>query len=613
MIEYTILYLACHTFVTETGPERLGYLYLPPQSAPLTALYAECYNDVKELAPAAQLDLMPYLADAACTAAQTIEFPAEGADVVRFYGRFAGAEADEPLTPIYEAGLPVTFMSDLPVSSTHNYGKLWPDQAFGGTAALRIGSQTYAKGFGTHATSTVSATVAPTLYSRFAVDLGKQYNKGGRLNYEVMLNGDTVFASGNVAYTASFSLDYALADTVSTVRLRVGDGGDGNGSDHAVFGAARFVGKAPNSEAQHIAWAPSSTHYATDSFSLPLDAEASSGLAPVYKILHGSAFASVDGSQLRIDRVPSADSVVVEALQPGSPRFAPASARRTYHLRRGYLVQPGERLELTGPCEVEELVVCGNSAEAGEVVVSGLVSVKRFVYRHTFVPREWNFFSFPSELDLDKISNLPELGYTFNGGSSRPTYYVREYSAERRAAADHNGWQNAPSPLVEAGRGYLIGINDRLGLEPREVSFTIDNAQLAFDGGVKAVGYTIDLSEAEPGARIPVYLKADNVASNTLKVEIDYQPADLASLPLNHERALSQARFVGIPGGSGVRLTLPTQEPARVFIFDASMQRVLKAVRYVAPMVLVLSDLPVGIYPTVVEYGNARRLMELTR
>ncbi len=114
----------------------------------------------------------------------------------------------------------------------------------------------------------------------------------------------------------------------------------------------------------------------------------------------------------------------------------------TYHnyylyipLFQGLLVQKDARVELEGGQVLEELIVYGDAGQMGQVVVkNGIVQVKKLILKYTFVPKEWNFITFPSDLDIDKISDLNAKGYYLNNKTSgRGAYYIRSYDTQVRA------------------------------------------------------------------------------------------------------------------------------------------------------------------------------------
>ena len=248
------------------------------------------------------------------------------------------------------------------------------------------------------------------------------------------------------------------------------------------------------------------------------------------------------------------------------------------------------------------------TGQMGQVVVkNGIVQVKKLILKYTFVPKEWNFITFPSDLDIDKISDLNAKGYYLNNKTSgRGAYYIRSYDTQVRAENPSGSvWKNLETPEVKGLRGYIMGINNALGMDPVEVTFTMDNVSLDFESSIRPLNLTLDLSQVEPGTRQDVYIKPVNVKGNTLKVSVDFQPEDLSVLPVNHAKALEGMLFTFTPDKRGIRLTLPDQTPAKIAIYNKKGTKLMKAVRYVAPMVLDLSDLKSGTYQMVINYGDA--------
>lgn len=85
---------------------------------------------------------------------------------------------------------------------------------------------------------------------------------------------------------------------------------------------------------------------------------------------------------------------------------------------------------------------------------------------------------------------------------------------------------------------------------------------------------------------------------------VRFSPKDITELPVNYANALEEARVTFNPNNSGIRLTLPTQDPAKVVIFD-SKERVVKAVKYIAPYLIDVTDMKPGKYQLYIQYGNA--------
>lgn len=115
----------------------------------------------------------------------------------------------------------------------------------------------------------------------------------------------------------------------------------------------------------------------------------------------------------------------------------------------------------------------------------------------------------------------------------------------------------------------------------------------------------LNMMQLEPGTEFPVYVMPDGgVKGAPLKVMVRFSPDDLSALPVNHARALEDVRVTFNPNNSGIRLTLPTQEQAKVVIFD-SKERMVKAVKYVSPYLIDITGLESGSYQLYIQYGNA--------
>ncbi|MFG3503869.1 endo-alpha-N-acetylgalactosaminidase family protein [Streptomyces sp. NPDC047821] len=137
--------------------------------------------------------------------------------------------------------------SDLDWASARSgWGPVERDMSNGGTAAgdgtpLRIGGVAYAKGLGTHAPATVRYYLGGRCTS-FTAEVGVDDAQAtrGTVRFAVRADGTEKAASPVLkASDAPWSLN-ADVTGASYVDLVVGDGGDGNGNDHADWGNARF-------------------------------------------------------------------------------------------------------------------------------------------------------------------------------------------------------------------------------------------------------------------------------------------------------------------------------------------------------------------------------------
>lgn len=215
-------------------------------------------------------------------------------------------------------------------------------------------------------------------------------------------------------------------------------------------------------------------------------------------------------------------------------------------------------------------------------------------------------------MNLDEVSDLNEKGYYLNNTrEGNGAYFISAFNTRNRALADDGSeWETLTEPDVKGLMGYIMCVDGALGDDPVEITFTMDNLELDLRSTMRPVHLTLDMTYTDPGTEQAVYVKPANVKGNTLKVNVKFRPADTSNLPVNHARALRDMRVTYTPHHSGIRLTLPDQTPARVGIFDAKGEKLLKAVNYVSPMMIDLSDLPKGKYTLAVIYGPASAVRE---
>lgn len=268
-----------------------------------------------------------------------------------------------------------------------------------------------------------------------------------------------------------------------------------------------------------------------------------------------------------------------------------------------------EKLVLDGNSEIDELIVYGDFNSTGQVVVeNGFVKVARLVLKYTFIPGKWNFVSFPGNFNIDEISNLNELGYYFN--KQPKAYYIREYSTKLRTEGK-TAWNMLPAPEVKVNKGYIMGIArtaDNPDSEPVEVTFVIENTKLGVSSSLNgSMNVQLDMSGVEEGEEVELVVKPVGVKGIPLNLKVRYELAEDVERPINYEKSLDEARVTFNPIRSGIRLTLPDDTPAKVLIFNRR-GKMVKAVKYVSPHLIDITDLGKGHYDMIVEYGNARRM-----
>jgi beta-galactosidase len=151
-------------------------------------------------------------------------------------------------TTATQASLPAGYawLSDRPyVQQANGWGPVEKDRSNGEQGAadgktLTIGGVTYAKGLGVHALSSVRVELGGDC-TRFSSDVGVDDEANGSVVFEVWLDGERRAQSGVMTGAGSAErLDVDLTGA-QQMELRVTDAGDGVGSDHGDWAAARLA------------------------------------------------------------------------------------------------------------------------------------------------------------------------------------------------------------------------------------------------------------------------------------------------------------------------------------------------------------------------------------
>lgn len=504
-------------------------------------------------------------------------------------------------------------VSDRPIESDKN-----PFSAGGLTAY---------KSFSTHAKgSFLYSFPADNRYSRFFTYYGIQDDRSpGDILFKFKVNGEivetkTVYSMTNPKKPAD---DVCLHKFETPINGKTdieitGDVIDDNGGDHMNFLVGRVYLKTDTRKAQTQSWPEEQTLPYFKPFTYTLQNPFPSDGTVYYELLSGSEYATLDGATLNVHTIPEDKSAYIEirAYQFGTDEYLPAPpATCRFYVRNDKTVERGEKLELNGGEVVDQLTVYADPESRGQVVVSnGYAQVKKLYLKYTFRPGEWNFITFPANMNLDRVSNLNELGYKFN--DNKKAYFICEYNTRQRAEnPEKTAWTQLASPDVVRNKGYIMGVSrsaDNPDNTPVEVTFTFENTTLGVDAsGDGSMNVELDMMQVKPGTTVPVYVQPDGVKGAPLKVMVTFSPKDLSQLPVNYAAALDEARITFIPDRSGIRLTLPTQDPAKVVIFDRK-DRIVKAVSYTAPYVIDIRTLKPGEYRAYIQYGNASAVKPFT-
>lgn len=516
--------------------------------------------------------------------------------------------------------------------TSYTQGEIGPkvDVSLGNESSFPVDGIYFYKSFSVHGKGSFTFDLpADNPYSRFFTYYGIQDNKpGGDVRFSFIVNGETLethdmYAKSNPSKPAGFDGIYLrkFEVPVSGAAKIVLDGGviDDAAYDHMNFPMGRIYLKPDTRREQKAGW-PSTDILASDKpFTQTLDAAFSSGGPAYYEILSGSQYATVSGDELSVHTIPEDKSAYIEvrAYQFGTDDYLPAPPSTCrFYIRNNKTVARDEKLELASGDVVDELTVYADPSSRGQVVVGGggTAQVKKLILKYTFTPGKWNFITFPANLNIDRVSNLSQLGYRLNDNAK--AYYICEYSTRMRAEKpDAEAWAKLPTADVVRNKGYIMGVSrsaDNPDNTPVEVTFVLENTVLGVDdSGSGSLNVELNMTNVEPGTTVPVYVSPDGVKGAPLKVMVTFSPDDLSSLPVNYTAALDEARITFLPDDSGIRLTLPTQDPAKVVIFDRK-ERIVKAVNYVAPYAIDIRTLKPGEYNAYIQYGNATAVKNFT-
>lgn len=598
--------------MSATG-EEFVYVFVDAKNRTMSSLKMKYYSNPDQMVSAGELDLANYASDATFSQPQVLVVP-KSAMLSDFYMFVADlSDGKEPATissNYFDGTLEMVYVSDTnyyKMSSNYN-NSVSTDISVGGEK-LNLGGKVFPKGLGLHSTGLATITFPVGMFNRFVATVGKQNGRGGNIAFILSLNGEQIANTGNINSSNPVKWDYPLSSDIYELKINVNEGGDGNGADHGSLGGTRLYFTPKERKSQSISWMDSKSLSVYKPVDVKLTAKASSGLPVQYRLIEGSEWAEVkENGVLRIHTAPEGVvTVKVEAYQPGNNSWAIAPTKVcTFTVSNGFVVERDETLKLSGGDVLDELTIYADAYSSGQVLVEdGVVTVKNLILKYTFRPSEYTYVSFPSSMNLAQVSNFEELGFAYSPEGLGKSYTIYEYDT-RMHAADPTAfnWKALSEPKVQGGKGYVFRLNGGLA-DDVEVTFTVDNANLEFENSIDLLNLTLDFGTAEPGIRQAVYVRPKNVNGNTLRIDVDYKPSDLSALPINHERALADARVTYVPGFAGIRLTLPDNTPAKVAIYDASGEKLVKAVRYVSPMMIDIRDLKAGNYQMIVSYGNA--------
>lgn len=500
------------------------------------------------------------------------------------------------------------------------------DQGVDGGNPFPIDGINFYKSFSTHATGSFTFNFAEdSPYSRLFTYYGIQDSKSaGDIKFSISVNGEvkdshTMYAKSNPVKPSDgiYLRKFDIAIDGNTDIIISGDMIDNINQDHMNFPLGRLYLKKDHRIEQEAKWPKTEILTYGKPFTHKLNADFTSGGSCLYYITEGSEYATIEGDILNVHTIPSDDSTYIEvaAIQPGTDEYQTSDISKCrFYIRNNKIVPRDGRLVLNNGDEVDQLTVYADPKSCGQVVVdNGFAIVKKLILKYTFTPGKWNFISFPANVSLAQISDLNQLGYKFN--DQQKAFYVCEYNTRSRAEyPEKTAWTRLSTDNVIKNKGYIMGISrsaDNPNNTPIEVTFVFENTTLGIDPSNNgSLNVELNMMQLEPDTEIPVYIMPDDgIKGAPLKVMVRFSPKDISVLPINYANALNDTRITFTPNNAGIRLTLPTQEQAKVIIFD-NKNNIVKAVKYIAPYMIDIRDLKSGRYQIYIQYGNSETIKQ---
>jgi Domain of unknown function (DUF4347)/NPCBM/NEW2 domain/Glucose / Sorbosone dehydrogenase/FG-GAP-like repeat/Calx-beta domain len=145
------------------------------------------------------------------------------------------------------AGPVLSYLSDLPFTSTNGWGPLERDRSNGELGAadgnpLILSGITYAKGIGVHSNSQINYNLGGNYNGFFAyVGVDDEVASSGSVVFQILADGELLYDSGLMNGLSNTKLANVNVTGKQNLTLIVNDGGNGNGNDHADWADARLV------------------------------------------------------------------------------------------------------------------------------------------------------------------------------------------------------------------------------------------------------------------------------------------------------------------------------------------------------------------------------------
>ncbi len=595
--------------------QRMAYYHLDPQNKEIAGLTVFEYEDDRLLSLPDSISLDHLLSSASTF---VVKLPVQSTTVHKlrvrykdnevFYTGYASVDNKE-----FHPGS--EFDSDN-YTISNGFGSPQIDKSFE-SGELQTGDIRAGRGFGIHANGSLDMRFSAGLYDRFTAYAGKQNGKYGNISFSLKVNEVITYPAQSFTPGNYYTFDQELDSDATSVRIDIGTSNDGNGADHGSICSPYFFMK-ESRQTQQIE--DEVRHHKiqvfTDTMTLAPAVSTTAGLDCSYTIVRGTEYAEVRGGHIFVREVSALDTLIIQAFHPGNTEYqATNSILIKYVFSSSLDVPKDETITLLSGGRYEKIILHSDGLQTGRInIPQGVVTVDELEIHMHLNAEQWYHFSLPFDLDLTKESNLADLGFSLNGESGKARFEIKEFSESDKASdPTSNGWVESTTTMLRANKGYLFRLANTTQDKAQDLIFTLDNNLMTVLDGSRIVNLSVDLGYAATNSKQVVYVKPSNVEGDVLRVEIDFQPSSSVELPMNYEQELKHARVTYTPNREGIRLTLPTQEVAKVAIFKADDFSFVKAVNYISPNLIDITDLTPGSYELVVKYGGAENIFSFKK
>ncbi len=271
-----------------------------------------------------------------------------------------------------------------------------------------------------------------------------------------------------------------------------------------------------------------------------------------------------------------------------------------------------EVIKISNTTVIKNLIINADKNNSGQLnIESGVVTVEKLTYRLTLEKDDWTMVAFPSAIQHvlePEFTNFAALGFKHNIGLDKVFQFKKFNPVE--AMDDRNAWRIVTDKRIEGGEAYQLSISGNAVTTPVAVDFYFSNISFGVNEAANNAIVDLDLKGKTNKESYFVTISTINADAEPLTVEV-YNDLAFAPIPVNHQVAIDESRFIFTEENDAFRIVLPNDEPCRLLIMDKKMKKVIEAIEYVSPATIPTADLKRGKYKVVMQYGPATGIKDL--